>query len=153
MNYSKIKQVYVDAIILNPFPLSTNYKYIPCYCNILITMLSFCLDKKKPKIYANDSNYVWNKHMPTVCSLWFHWDTCEESSGFSMNLQWCTTHQKFDYIFQSCSAYVFIFLVFLRKFCLRQIMVRNNSLGIIYSLGLINDWFWWVFKDCGFYLG
>lgn len=48
MSYSKLKQVYMDAIILFCFPLTTNYKYIPCYCNTLITML-FCLDKKKIK--------------------------------------------------------------------------------------------------------
>lgn len=44
-----------------------------------------------------------------------------------------------DYIFQSCSAYVFIFLVFLRKFCSWHTMVKNNSLGTIHLLDLIND--------------
>jgi len=49
-----------------------------------------------------------------------------------MNLQSYTTQQKFVYVLQSCSAYVFIFLVFLRKFCPWQIMVKNNSLGVTY---------------------
>lgn len=55
MNYSKIKQAYVDTVIF--FPLIKDYKYIPYYCNTLIRMLPFSIEKI-PKTYANDSNYV-----------------------------------------------------------------------------------------------
>lgn len=62
---------------------------------------------------------------------------------YELTARWAWLLCFLDYIFQSCSSYVFIFLVIFSKFCSWHTIVKNNPLGTIHSLGLIHDWFSW----------